>query len=98
MDESEINFEWDENKRRENYDKHGVDFKHAIMIFAGLVVEEEDTRKNYDETRYQVIGEIEDEYFVVVYTWRTKNRRIISAWKAGRNARRKYQTVYAEAN
>ena len=30
---NEISFEWDENKNRENFKKHGIDFEEAKTVF-----------------------------------------------------------------
>ena len=87
-------FEWDEYKRRSNIAKHGVDFRRAVQIFSGLVMEALDRRTPLPEDRYRALGETAGEYFIVVYTWRKGNRRIISAWKAGEHEKRKYQDLY----
>lgn len=83
-------FEWDEDKRRSNLEKHGVDFIDAVKIFKNPTVERYDERHDYGEDRRIAIGSFGGSYFVVVYTWRDANRRIISAWKAGRDDQKKY--------
>lgn len=30
-----MRFEWDEAKRRSNVAKHGIDFRHALLVFDG---------------------------------------------------------------
>jgi uncharacterized DUF497 family protein len=88
-------FEWDESKRRSNLHKHGVDFIDAIKIFANPIVVEPDDIGDYGEERLIAIGHWELTCFVVVYTWRGEERRIISAWKAERSDREKYfATLY----
>lgn len=84
-------FEWDEEKRRHNIEKHGVDFLDAILIFENPVIEAEDIRREYEETRIQALGYVDHEYFLVIYTWRGARRRIISAWKVDDNGKRRYQ-------
>ena len=86
-------FEWDEEKRRHNIEKHGVDFYDAILIFENPVIEAEDTRNEYREMRIQALGHVDDDYFIVVYTWRDTRRRIISAWKVDNNGKRRYQNL-----
>ena len=88
-------FEWDEEKRRHNIEKHGVDFYDAILIFENPVIEAEDTRREYRETRIQALGYVDDDYFIVVYTWRGTRRRIISAWKVDDNGKRRYQNIFS---
>ena len=86
-------FEWDDGKRRENIVKHGVDFVRAAMIFENPVIAEIDSRKRYGESRQRALGHVGDEFYVVIYTWRGKARRIISAWKAGEDGKRRYQAI-----
>ena len=85
-----MSFEWDDLKRQSNIEKHGVDFIRAVKIFANPVLERFDDREGYDEERRIAIGYWEDYFMVTVYTWRGENRRIISAWKAGKDEREAY--------
>ncbi len=85
-----MDFEWDEEKREANLVKHGVDFRRMAALFDGPTVEAVDGRQNYGETRINCLGEIDDRAFVVVYTWRGPNRRIISARKANARERKAY--------
>ena len=86
-------FEWDEDKWQRNLADHGVDFADAAVIFEGAVLEAKDERTRYGEARYRALGRVGDDDFLVVYTWRGGNRRIISAWKVGKDGRRRYQTI-----
>ena len=88
-------FEWDETKRRRNIREHGVDFRLAARIFDGPVIESEDARRSYGETRIRALGCVGDEYFVVAYTWRGSYRRIISAWKVDDEGTQRYQAILA---
>ena len=90
-----IGFEWDEEKRRRNLDEHGVDFRDAALIFENAVVEAEDRRSDYGEIRVRALGHVDDDYYLVVYTWRGDNRRIISAWKVGEDGKKRYQALLA---
>ena len=87
-----MKFEWDEDKRKSNFRKHKLDFPRASMVFRDKKrVELIDDRKDYGETRIQVIGKIRKLIFVysvivfVVYTNRTGIHRIISARPANKN-------------
>jgi uncharacterized protein len=91
-------FEWDEGKRQRNLAERGVDFRLAAAIFRRPVVEAADERGDYGEVRYRALGRAGDEHFVVVYTWRGTNRRIISAWRVGEDGKRRYQAVLAGRN
>ena len=81
--------EWDENKRLKNIEEHGVDFRLAAAIFLSPVIELVDDRNDYGETRIQALGTANNEFFVVIYTWRGDVRRIISSWKAGKKWKKK---------
>ena len=86
-------FEWDEAKRLRNIEDHGVDFRVAARIFGNPVIESEDDRSDYAEARIRALGHVAEDYYLVVYTWRGDNRRIISAWKVGDDGRKRYQAV-----
>ncbi|GHD16577.1 hypothetical protein GCM10016234_24860 [Tianweitania populi] len=89
-----MEFEWDENKRDETLQSRRVDILYAAGIFEGDVVTSVDQRSDYGEVRLISVGMIEDECFVVLHTQRGHVTRLITAWKGGRNARRKYQACY----
>ena len=74
-----IEFEWDEQKRLSNLQKHGIDFIRACQIFDGFTVEFEDNRYDYGEDRYIAIGETNGQILTVVYTYRDDAIRLISA-------------------
>jgi uncharacterized DUF497 family protein len=86
-----MGFEWDETKRRRNLREHGVDFIDMFPIFDGDVAERADARFEYGESRIRCLGELNGRLYVVIYTWRGSNRRIISARKANARERREYR-------
>ena len=86
-------FEWDEGKREGNLAKHGADFRRAVGVFRGSVVEQVDQRRSYGETRIRCVGEIDGRPYVILYTWRGANRRIISARKANGRETRAYRAA-----
>lgn len=89
-------FEWDEDKRQRNIEERGVDFRLASLIFANPVLESDDDRNGYGERRIRALGHVDDDYYLVVYTWRGENRRIISAWKAGKNGEKRYKALLSK--
>ena len=91
--ETKIDFEWDEAKRLSNLEERGVDFRDAALIFQGTVIVKEDTRENYGEQRFRSIGRVDNEYYVVAYTWRGSVLRIISAWKVDEDGRKRYEEI-----
>ena len=81
-----MNFEWDEIKSDDCFDKRGFDFAYAAQAFfdpSRLI--RADLRYSYGEERFQLLGMIDSRIFVVIYTPRPQVTRIISARKA--NAR-----------
>lgn len=86
----EFNVAKDEENRR----TRGLPLRYGALLFDGQYVEEEDTRKDYGETRLIATGPIAEfggRIHVVVYTWRNGERRIISFRKANDREIRKYQ-------
>ncbi len=81
-------FEWDDVKFEANIAKHGIDFTDAIAIFDGNKWETPSVKS--DEERVKAVGYCEGILLSVIYTWRGRKRRIISARRAKRNERRKY--------
>ncbi len=90
-----MDFEWDEAKRRQVIQTHGVDFLYAALIFEGPVLTRVDDRHDYGETRLISLGIVYDECFVVVHTKRNNFTRIVTAWKGGRDERFEYQAGIA---
>jgi uncharacterized DUF497 family protein len=81
-----VGFEWDPIKAALNHRKHGVSFPYATRVFLDPHrLERLDTREEYGEDRWVVLGRVDDLVLVVVYTLRDTNIRLISARKADRN-------------
>lgn len=83
-------FEWDEKKREINLSKHGIDFIDAKEIWQRHVLEIESPQAQHDEKRFLAIGEMSGICITVIYTWRDKTRRIISARRARDNEKEAY--------
>ena len=79
-----MEFEWDEDKRRENLRKHGIDFINVMEIFDHPVLTQLDTRQEYGEDRWIGIGHVQNRILVVCYVERSSGNviRLISARKA----------------
>lgn len=85
-------FEWDEDKNRANIQKHKIDFADIPAIFNGPMVVELDEREDYGEERWIGIGFLRDIVVVVVFTERRQDTiRIISARKANKHERKRYE-------
>lgn len=90
-----MDFEWDEEKRRANFAKHGIDLLDAAFLFEGEVLRQRDDRQDYGEERYIAIGMVGEECLVAVYTVRESRIRLISVRRGGRRDRKKYQASIA---
>ena len=73
---------FDPGKRKATLAERGLDFADAALVFAGVTLEVEDTRKNYGETRIICYGLLEGRMVVVGYTPRGADRHIFSMRKA----------------
>ena len=86
-----MEFEWDDAKAVVNLSRHGVDFLDAIRAFQDLFrLEIEDTRYDYGESRFRMLGEVNGVLLAVVFTEREQSIRLISARIAEPNERRLY--------
>lgn len=93
-----MKFEWDPAKNAENIKNHGIRFEDAQKIFDGLIVSEIDDRKNYDETREISLGLLDAiVVLLVVHTDREGITRLISARKASRKERGRYEKAVQES-
>lgn len=89
-----MDFEWDETKRQDNIEKHGVDLLYAALVFEGDVLTREDDRHDYGEIRFATLGLIDDTPYVVIHTERGNRTRLISAWKGGRKEYERYKKSF----
>ena len=76
-------FEWDDEKRLRNIEKHGIDCQIAQRVFDGRLVVEVDARYE-DEPRFLTIAALDDIFVTIVWTWRGAIRLIISARRSRR--------------
>ncbi len=77
-----MRFEWNENKRLINLQKHGIDFADVWQIFDYDVVMNFDNRFDYGEIRYLSFGLLRGDVIVVAHTENDDIFRIISVRKA----------------
>ena len=86
-----MEFEWDDAKAAINLTRHGVDFDDAIRVFLDpFRLELEDTRYDYGESRFRLLGEVNGVLLAVIFTEREESVRLISARVAEANERRLY--------
>jgi uncharacterized DUF497 family protein len=93
-------FAWDEHKARANVLKHGLEFEDAVLAFADPFAVTEQDRIEGGELRWQTLGVICGQLVVMVaHSVRngdadTEVIRIISARRADRKERRRYEQAY----
>lgn len=91
-----MEFEWDNQKARDNFRRHGIAFEDAAWLFRDENrLEVSDDRFAYDEARFFTIGAAGPHILYVAYTLRDDRIRIISARKATRRERKHYETLYS---
>jgi uncharacterized DUF497 family protein len=88
-----MQFEWDEQKAEANLKKHEVSFDEAKTVFDdSLFIIFADPDHSVEEKRFIIMGESnQNRLLVVSYTERPPKTRLISARKATRAERKKYE-------
>lgn len=84
-------YEWDENKKLANLEKHGLSFDDAKFVFSSQIVTFIDDRYPYNEERYVTLGTLNKLVVIIVYTYRDSKIRIISMRKANEREQKIYQ-------
>jgi uncharacterized DUF497 family protein len=87
-----MEFEWDSDKSDACFTERGFDFAYVLHTFMDADrLTRKDTRWDYGEDRYQLLGIIDGRVFFVVYTVRGTVLRIISARKANQREVNDYE-------
>ena len=90
-----MRFEWDEKKANNNVKKHKFSFETAITVFDDpyALIAPDERHSTSRERREWIIGESDSGVLVVVFTKRLRGStyRLISARRANRKERRKYE-------
>ena len=82
-----VHFEWDREKELLNVQKHGVNFKTAMLAFEDprrwITV---DDRHSWGEIRFFCFGKVDESVLTVRFTYQGEAIRIIGAgyWRKGR--------------
>ena len=85
-------FEADPGKSAIGFEKHAVGMVAAAKIaFRGRLLRRRDTRRDYGEVRYQVLGEVYGKIYVIVYTHRAGKCRVISMRRADLDEKAVYE-------
>ena len=84
-------YEWDDEKERINFTKHGIHFKTAVKVFLDPNKLIREDLEHPEEERYDVLGRVGRVLFVV-YTFRHENTvKLISARIATKDEKRRYE-------
>jgi uncharacterized DUF497 family protein len=88
-----MRYQWDLEKAKSNYKKHGVYFADAVAVFSDdLAITIDDDCQ--DEQRFITLGmDAFGRILIVVYAWHDDNIRIISARKATPRERKQYEVT-----
>ncbi len=86
-------FEWDDEKAKSNLKKHEVSFEEAATIFNDpKIATISDPDHSEDEERYVSIGKsVIMRLLAVIHTYRKERIRLISARKATKAEKEKYE-------
>jgi len=88
-----MSFEWDALKAESNYEKHGVRFSESLPVFEddyAITITDDDSDPG--EQRFVSMGTgVKERVLVVVYSYRGRNIRIISARLAEAHERSQYE-------
>ena len=87
-----MEFEWDFEKSDACFAPRGFDFAYVLHAFldSNRLIHK-DTRWDYGETRYQLLGAIDGRVFFVAYTVRGTVIRLISARKGNQREVHDYE-------
>ena len=91
IDYDNVTFEWDDEKDRINFQKHGIHFRTAAKVFLDPDKLIREDLEHPQEQRYDVLGRVGKVIFVVC-AFKDKNViRMISARLATKLEREKYE-------
>lgn len=89
------NFEWDKWNIDKSYQKHGItpnETEEAFLDEKAVIIQ--DVRHSQKEERFVLVGKTTGEKFLfVVFAMREATIRIISARRANRRERKKYEEI-----
>jgi uncharacterized DUF497 family protein len=85
---------WDEAKRLDNIERHGLDFLAALRFDRSRAVDFPDDRYDYGEERRLAYGYVDGRLHALVYTPRGDACPIISFSKANRREQAPYAAGY----
>ncbi len=91
FDLSKASFEWDEEKDRINFEKHGIHFKTAAKVFLDPNKLIREDSEHPEEMRYDILGRVGKILFVVCSFRLYNTIRMISARLATKPEKERYE-------
>ncbi len=85
-----MQLEFDETKSARNVKARGIGFERFADMDLARALSVEDTRAEYGERRFRLLGPIDERLHVAVITYRGDRVRVISLRRANRREERKY--------
>jgi len=85
-----MKFTWDKEKKARNIKKHGIDFSELSHVFERPMLIRIDDRRDYGETRWISLADLNGKIVVLVYTEENDTVRFISARRATKNEKKIY--------
>lgn len=88
-----MEFEWDEDKRLSNIEKHGIDFLRARLLFDGrnsLIL----PSPHPHEARHLAIGIVDSRFITAIWTQRGEKVRFNSVRSSRDAEKRDYRQLY----
>ena len=77
-----MHLSFDPAKNERNIEERGLAFNLVSDLDWANALIDEDTRKNYGERRFRVLGRINERFYAVVFTPRANKLHVISLRKA----------------
>ena len=88
-----MEFEWDENKRRANLRKHGLDLLRGAELFDGRPAYVYPSPRS-EEQRFVTIAVLDRAFVALVWTERGRATRLISLRRARNGEERTYRALF----
>ena len=89
-----MQFEWNDQKRITNLEKHGLDFFDAVEVFDTPHIVAPSAHDS--EQRFLAVRTLQGRFVTVVYTMRSEAIRIISFRRSRHEERQKYLALYGK--
>ena len=86
-----MSFTYDSTKDRRNIAKHGMSLGDAINFDIQGALTRIDHRIDYGETRYESMNYLNNRLYILIWTVRDGNIRVISLRKANKRERKRYE-------